>query len=180
MEQSFSFRWIKLGIGLVFLLGSSLLPNLYLIIALGGIALMTAFASFGNYDYRGVPSKMPYKIVRYVLAAFLLALAMIQIYVEVAMPNTVHYTPYSTVIDIALIAYLLMYKPSNSSTGRKIIKIAGYTAILIGVNSLQDSQKFVEHLTYSGMEINWGAILTSSLVMIVGIVLLIYSTRRSC
>lgn len=180
MEQSFSFRWIKLGIGLVFLLGSSLLPNLYLIIALGGIALMTAFASFENYDYRGVPSKMPYKIVRYVLAAFLLALAMIQIYVEVAMPNTVHYTPYSTVIDIALIAYLLMYKPSNSSTGRKIIKIAGYTAILIGVNSLQDSQKFVEHLTYSGMEINWGAILTSSLVMIVGIVLLIYSTRRSC
>lgn len=180
IEQSFSFRWIKLGIGLVFLLGSSLLPNLYLIIGLGGITLMTAFASFGNYDYRGVPSKIPYRIVRYVLAVLLLVLALIQIYVQVTMTNAVHYTPYSTVVDIALIAYLLMYKPSNSSTRRKIIKIAGYTAILIGVNALQNSQKFVEHLTYSGMEINWGAILTSALVMIVGIVLLIYSTRRSC
>ena len=155
MEQSFSFRWIKLGIGLVFLLGSSLLPKLYLIIALGGIALMTAFASFGNYDYRGVPSKMPYRIVRYVLAVFLLTLAVIQIYVQGAMPNTAHFTPYSIVVDIALIAYLLMYKPSNSTTRDKILKVAGYTAMLIGVNSLQNSQKFVEHLTYSGMEINW-------------------------
>lgn len=180
MEISFSFRWIKLGIGLVFLLGSSLLPNLYLIIALGGIALMTAFASFGNYDYRGVPSKMPYRIIRYVLAVFLLALAVIQIYVQVTMPNTVHYTPYSTVVDIALIAYLLMYKPSNSTTRDKILKAAGYSAILIGVNSLQNSQKLVEHLTYSGMKINWGAILTSALVMIVGVVLLIYSTKKSC
>lgn len=180
MEISFSFRWIKLGIGLVFLLGSSLLPNLYLIIALGGIALMTAFASFGNYDYRGVPSKMPYRIIRYVLAVFLLALAVIQIYVQVTMPNTVHYTPYSTVVDIALIAYLLMYKPSNSTTRDKILKAAGYSAILIGVNSLQNSQKLVEHLTYSGMEINCGSILTSALVMIAGVVLLIYSTRRSC
>lgn len=180
MEQAFSFRWIKLGIGLVFLLGSSLLPNPYLIIELGGIAIMTAFASFGCYDYRGVPSKMPYRIVRYVLAVLLLALAVIQIYVQVAMPNTVHYTPYSTVVDIALLAYLLMYKPSNSSTRRKIIKIAGYTAILIGVNSLQNSQKLVEHLTYSGMGTDWGAILISTLVMIVGVVLLIYSTRRLC
>lgn len=180
IEQSFSFRWIKLGIGLVLLLGSSLLPNLYLIIALGGIALMTAFASFGNYDYRGEPSKLPYKIVRYVLAVLLFALAVIQIYVQIAMPNTVHYTPYSTVVDVALIAYLLMYKPSNTSTRDKILKGVGYTAILIGVNSLQNSQKFVEHLTYSGMKINWVAIFTSSLVMIVGVVLLIYSTRRSC
>ncbi len=93
MEQSFSFRWIKLGIGLIFLLGSSLLPNLYLIIALGGIALMTAFASFGCYGYRGVPSKLLYRIVRYVIAVLLLALAVLQIYVQVAMPNTIHYTP---------------------------------------------------------------------------------------
>lgn len=180
MEQSFSFRWIKLGIGLIFLLGSSLLPNLYLIIALGGIALMTAFASFGNYDYRGVPSKQICKIVIYVLAVLILAIAVIQIYVQIAMPNAVHYTPYSTVVDVALIAYLLMYKPSNSSNMGKIMKVAGYTAILIGVIVLQNSQRVVVHLTYTGMEINWRVIFSSAILIIVGIVLLILSNKKSC
>lgn len=179
MEQSFSFRWIKLGIGLIFLLVSSMLPNLYLIIAIGGIAIMTAFASFGNYDFRGIPSKMPYRIVRYVLAILLLALALIQIYVQIAMPNIVHYSPYSTVVDVALISYLLMYKPSNNSTSKKILKVSGYAAILIGVNALQNSQKLVEHLTFSSMEINWGAIFSSTIVMIVGIALLILSNKKS-
>lgn len=179
MEQSFSFRWIKLGIGLVFLLGSSLLPNLYLIIALGGIAIMTAFASFANHDYRGVPSKLNYRIIRYVLAVLILAVAGVQIYVQIAMPNTVHYSPYTTVADIALTTYLLMYKPSNSSIKDKISKAVGYTAILIGVNALQNSQRTVEHLTYTDLEINWGAILWSALVMIVGIVLIIFSTKKS-
>ncbi|MCM1293359.1 MAG: hypothetical protein NC111_05900 [Bacteroides sp.] len=179
MEQSFSFRWIKLGIGLIFLLGSSLLPNLYLIITLGGIAIMTAFASFGNYDYRGEPSKLPYRIVRHILAVLIFAIAIIQIYVQIAMPNTVHYSPYYTVIDVSLIAYLLMYKPSNSSTCKKILKVIGYTAILIGVNALQNSQKLVEHLTYSGVEINWGAIFATSIVMIIGIVFLLFSNKNS-
>lgn len=179
MEQSFSFRWIKLGIGLIFLLGSSLLTNVYIFIALGGIALMTAFASFGKYDYRGEPSKLPYRIVRRILAVLLFAIAIIQIYVQIAMPNTVHYSPYYTVIDISLIAYILMYKPSNSSTCKKILKVIGYTAILIGVNALQNSQKLVEHITYSSMEINWGVIFSSTIVMIVGIVLLILSNKKS-
>lgn len=179
MEQSFSFRWIKLGIGLIFLLGSSLLPNLYLIIALGGIAVMTAFASFGNYNYRGVPSKQIYRIVRYILAVLILVLAVIQIYVQIAMPNTVHYTPYSTVVDVALIAYLLMYKPSNSSNTGKIMKATGYTAVLIGVYALQNSQSIVEHLTYTGMEINWGVIFFCAILMIAGIVLIIYSSNKS-
>lgn len=178
MGQSFSFRYIKLVIGLLLLVGSSLLPTLYIIIALGGIALMTAFASFGNYDYRGVPSKLTYRIIRYVLAILLLAIAGIQIYVQIVMPNTVHYSPYSTVVDIALIAYLLMYNPSNSSNKSKILKVIGYTTILIGVNALQNSQKVIVYLTYTGMEINWGAILTSLLVMIVGTLLIVLSSKK--
>ncbi len=180
MEHTFSFRYIKLGVATIFLLVSSLLPGVgkYFLMVIGGIALMTAFASFGNYDYREVPSKLGYKIMRYALAVFLLVLAGIQIYVQITMPNTIHYSPYSTVVDIALIAYLIMYKPSNNSSKGKILKLVGYTAILVGVNALQNSQKEVEYLTYTGNEINWDAISLSSIVMIIGIILIILSSNK--
>ncbi|MDE6165940.1 MAG: hypothetical protein K2F58_02465, partial [Muribaculaceae bacterium] len=67
MESSFSFRFIKLDAALVFLLFSAILPGTgrYLFVALGGAFLMTAFASLGNSNYRGYPTKSSYKIARY-------------------------------------------------------------------------------------------------------------------
>lgn len=177
MEQSFSFRYIKLGVGLALLLISSPLQSLGLI-TLGGIALMTAFASFGSHNYRGAASKLTYKIGRYVLAALLFAIAVIQIYVLIAMPDTVHYSAYYTIVDVALIAYLLMYKPSDTSVKMKILKVVGYTAILIGVNALQSSRITVKYMTYSTSEINWGTIFTSATVMMVGIILIIFSNYK--
>lgn len=180
MEQSFSFRYIKLGIGLVLLLGSSIAPGMaqYMLMLLGGVALLTAFASFGNYTYRGFPTKAIYKIGRYTLAVFLLALAVIQIYVQIAMPNSVHYSPYSTIVDAALIAYLLMFKPSESSSGTKLLKSFGYALILIGVNALQTSKTMVTHFTYTAEEPNWGAIMAICAIMFIGIVCIIFGGKR--
>lgn len=47
MENSFSFKYIKLVVSLVFLLVSSIIPGMgqYIFLALGGAFLMTAFAS---------------------------------------------------------------------------------------------------------------------------------------
>lgn len=140
MEKSFSFKYIKLGVSLVFLLVSTIVPPLgqYIFVVLGGIFLMIAFASFGNYDYRGVQSKLPYRIGRYVLAALLLITGGIQIDYAINFPDFVHYSVYATVIDCSLIAYLLFYKPSNTSLGKKIWKGIGYALVLIGVNALQN------------------------------------------
>lgn len=180
MEQTFSFRYIKLGIGLILLLISAILPGIgqYMLMALGGITLMTAFASFANYGYRGVPTKIGYKIGRYALAVVLLAVAAIQIYVQIVMPNSIHYSPYSTVVDATLIAYLLMFKPSNTTKGKRVLKVIGYTAILIGVNALQNSHQVVKYLTYTSTEINWSAIFISVIVMAIGIVSLIFGGKK--
>lgn len=181
MDNSFSFKYIKLGVGLVLLLISSIIPGMgkYVFLGLGGIALTTAFASLGNYDYRGVQSKLPYRIVRYVLAALLLITGGIQIDFAINLPDFVHYSIYATVIDCSLIAYLLFYKPSNTSTSKKIWKAIGYTLILIGVNALQNTKGFVQHLTYSSEEVNWGTVSLILLVFIVGIVCIIIGSRKN-
>lgn len=180
MENSFSFKYIKLGVSLVLLLVSAIVPGLgqYIFLALGGIFLMTAFASFGCFAYRGFKSKKGYRIGRYVIAILLLIVSAIQIYVAIAMPNQVHYSIYSSVVDVALITYLAMYKPSTSSTIQKALKCIGYALILIGVHTLQSAQSVVNHLTYTALEINWGIMSAITLMFIIGIVLLCISYRH--
>lgn len=181
MEQSFSFRYIKLGIGLALLLGSSIAPGMaqYLLMTLGAIALMTAFASFGNYDYKGIPTKKGYKIGRYVLVVALFATAAIQIYVQIAMPNSVHFSPYTTVVDVALIAYLVIFKPSETTNKKKILKAVGYTLILIAVNGLQNAKVEVFYFTHTAQESNWWAIMAICIVLLIGILSIFYGGKHS-
>lgn len=180
MENSFSFKYIKLGVSLMLLLVSAIVPGLgqYIFLALGGIFLMTAFAGFGSFAYRGLKSKTSYRIGRYVIAILLLIVSVIQIYVGIAIPNQVHYSIYSSVVDAALIVYLVMYKPSVSSTIQKVVKGIGYALILIGVHTLQSAQSVVNHLTYTALEINWGIIVAICIMFIIGIALLCFSYRH--
>lgn len=181
MENSFSFRYIKLGVSLLFLLVSAIVPGLgqYIFLALGGIFLMSAFASLGNYDYRGVQSKLLYRIVRYVLAALLLITGGIQIDFAINLPDFVHYSVYATAVDCSLIAYLLFFKPSNTSIGKKIWKVIGYTLVLTGVNALQNTKEIVDHPTYSSEEVNWGIVFLIIMMFIVGIVCIIIGSRKN-
>ena len=84
MESSFSFRFIKLGAALVLLLLSAIMPDIgkYILMAIGGVCLMTAFASLGNYDYNGIPSKTLTKVIRWAIAVLLVVVSGIQIYVQ--------------------------------------------------------------------------------------------------
>lgn len=180
MEDSFSFKYIKLGVSLIFLLVCAIVPSLgkYIFLVLGGIFLMTAFASFGCFAYRGFKSKKGYRIGRYVITILLLIVSAIQIYVAIVMPNQVHYSIYSSVVDVALIAYLAMYKPSASSTIQKVLKCIGYALILIGVHTLQSAQSVVNHLTYTALEVNWGILSAICIMFIIGIALLCFSYRH--
>lgn len=174
METSFSFRFIKLGVALGFLLLSAILPGTggYLLVALGGILLMTAFASFGNFDSNGTSTKTVYKVFRYSIAVLLMIIAAIQIYVQFLPHHNIHFSIYASVVDVAIIAYLLMFKPSNTSKGKKILKVIGYVLILLGVNALQNCTQMVHYLTYSSNEISWGAVFASLVVMALGTILL--------
>ena len=180
MENSFSFKYIKLGVSLVFLIISSIIPGMgqYIFLALGGVFLMTAFASLGNSNYRGYPTKSGYKITRFIGAALLILVAAIQIYVYFAMPNSVHFSIYATIVDTALVAYLLMFKPSSTSTGKKIFKAVGYSMILISVNALQSVKALASHYTYAAYEISWGTLFLIFLLLVSGVVCIIFGNRN--
>jgi hypothetical protein len=140
---------------------------------------MLAFAKFGSYDYRGVPSKLLYKIVRYILALLLAITLGIQLYIQVSMPDVVPYTPYATIVDIALISYLIMYKPSDSTPLKKILKIIGYIIVLAGINALRNARIVVEYPTYTHTEINWSIIVASVVVVIIGVTLLAFGGSKA-
>lgn len=178
--NAFSFKYIKLGVSLIFLLVSSIVPGMgqYIFLALGGALLMTAFASLGNSNYRGYPTKLGYKVARCVGAILLLLVTAIQVYVYFAMPNSVHFSIYATVVDIALVAYLLMFKPSNTSTRKKIFKAVGYSLILVTVNALQSVKVLVSHYTYTAYEISWGTLFLIFLLLVSGIVCIIFGNRN--
>lgn len=178
-STTFSFKYIKLVISLVFLLVSSIIPGMgqYIFLTLGGILLMTAFASLGNSNYRGYPTKSGYKIARFIGASLLILVAAIQLYVYFAMLNSVHFSIYATLVDIALVAYLLKFKPSNTSTGKKIFKTVGYSLILIAVNALQSAKTLVNHYTYTAYEISWGTLFLIFLLLVSGVVCIIFGNR---
>jgi uncharacterized membrane protein len=67
-----------------------------------------------------------------------------------------------------------MYKPSDSTPLKKVLKILGYMAILAGINVLRYAKMEVSYLTYTQTEINWGIILVSVVVAIIGITLLVF------
>ena len=102
----------------------------------------------------------------------------IQVYVYFAMPNSVHFSIYATVVDIALVAYLLMFKPSNTSTCKKIFKAVGYSLILVTVNALQSVKVLVSHYTYTAYEISWGTLFLIFLLLVSGIVCIIFGNRN--
>lgn len=181
MESSFSFRFIKLGMALVFLLHSAILPGTggYLFMALGGILLMTAFASFGSFDSNGASTKTVYKVLRFSIAVLLMIIAAIQIYVQFLPHNNIHFSIYATVVDVAIIAYLLMYRPSNTTKVKKTLKVIGYVMILLGVNALQNCTQIVRHLTYTSNEISWGAVFASLVVMAIGTILLVCGGKKA-
>lgn len=179
MDSYFSTKYLRLVIGLILLLFSSMNSSIegFLSLGIGGIALVTAFASFGKCNYNGIKSKLSYRIIRYVLAGLLLLIACSQIYAKLSF-GAVHYSAYASVVDFSLIAYLVFFKPSETSTSRKTCKIIGYILILVSVNALHYVQMDT-HLYYPSVysEINWSWVIFISIIMLIGVLCLKFGNK---
>jgi hypothetical protein len=179
MEKPLSFRFVKLGLSMFFLLASSICFNAisYVLIVLGGIALMMSFASFGQYDYRGVPCKRPYTIGRYLLSVLLIFSAVAQIYAIINQQNIRYIHPYYLVVYIAFASYLIMYRPSDTTISQKCMKVIGYMLMMASVTGLENVKVIDDYLTYITIGISWMALLASFVVMLIGILLLVLSGK---
>ena len=117
--------WMKndLIFALVMLLLTSILPtgdNKSNGVMFAGLFLIIAFVKLAENKDRGVSTKLVYAIGRYGLATILFIVTGIQLYLYFTKPAIIHLSIYSLVVDGALIAYLVAFKPSNTTFGKKI------------------------------------------------------------
>lgn len=181
MDNSFSFKHIALVVSLAFLLLSTIIPG-DIFIAIGGILLMAAFACFANHAYRGFQSKIGYTIARYLIAILVLLISGNQVYQAITMPGLAPYSVYSTVAYVALITYLVAFKPSDTTISKKILKTIGYTLVLIGINALQKVRiEFTYdyyYYPYTSVEINWGMVEVFCIIMVIAIVCIVIGGKQ--
>ncbi|MCH5328803.1 MAG: hypothetical protein J1E02_07260 [Coprobacter sp.] len=170
-----SFPSLEIG-PLIFLLGTSILPSssndkFEMVVIIGGLFLLIAFVEFAENNARGVPTKLVYTIARYFIASILFIITGIQLYLYYA-NSIIHLSPYALVVDIALIAYLLAFKPSNTTIGKKILKIIGYTLVFVAINALQKvrTKTISYYYPYSSEEIDWGMFVFICIIMFVGVI----------
>lgn len=141
MNNSISFKYIKLATALVFLLLGSICNHSmeyarYLTIGIGAIFFTTALASFGHCSYRGYPTKKIYTIARYIFAGFMAITASIALYSHIAGDGLSTISLYSTIVDCGLIAYVVMFNPSATSIGKKVLKVIGFFLLFLSINTL--------------------------------------------
>lgn len=169
--------WVKdnLIYALTFLFGTSILPldeNKIAGVMIGGLFLIIAFVNLAENKDRGESTKLVYTIGRYGVATILFIVTGIQLYLYFTESAVAHLSIYSLVVDSALIAYLVAFKPSNTTFGKKISKIIGYTLVLVVVNALQKVciETFPCHSPYLSYEINWGMFVLLCIMAIAGVI----------
>lgn len=149
-----SLSYLKLGIGLVLIVFSIAFQNLFgLILTLSGaVFLTTAFASFGNYDYRGYQGKLFYQVIRYIVSSAIILIGIICSYLIIYNNRFfLYYSLYNIrdyycvaftgliliyTIFSTLAAYLIMYKPSKTTIKKKLLKTGGYFCLILGISVL--------------------------------------------
>ncbi len=101
-----------------------------------GLSLLTnGFVLQARSDYRGTPSRTFFKILRYIIVGIIILTALAQIYVAISDARWESINLYGLSVDVVLIGYLLAYKPSNRSLGKKSLKVIGYFLTLLSLNA---------------------------------------------
>ena len=169
--------WMKNNLiyALIILLGTSILPldeNKIAGVMIAGLFLIIAFVNLAKCNDRGVSTKIIYTIGRYGVASILFIVTGIQLYLYFTEPAIIHLSIYSLVVDGALIAYLVAFKPSNTTFGKKILKIIGYILVFVAINSLQKVhiETSSNHYPYLTNEINWEMFAFLCIIMIAGVI----------
>lgn len=169
--------WMKNNLiyALIILLGPSILPsdeNKTAGVMIAGLFLIIAFVNLAKCNDRGVSTKIIYTIGRYGVASLLFVVTGLQLYLYYTELKAIHLSIYSLVVDGALIAYLVAFKPSNTTFGKKILKIIGYILVFVSINALQKVriETFSYHYPYPTDEINWEMFAFLCIIMIAGVI----------
>lgn len=160
---------------LIILLGTSILPsdeNKTVGVMIAGLFLIIAFVNLAKFNDRGVSTKIIYTIGRYGVASLLFFVTGLQLYLYYTEPKAIHLSIYSLVVNGALIAYLVAFKPSNTTFGKKTLKIIGYILVFVSINALQKVriEAFSFHYPYPTDEINWEMFTFLCIIMIAGVI----------
>lgn len=169
--------WMKNNLiyALIILLVTSILPsdeNKTAGVMIAGLFLIIAFVNLAKRNERGVSTKIIYTIGRYGVASLLFFVTGLQLYLYYTGPKAIYLSIYSLVVDSALIAYLVAFKPSNTTLGKKILKIIGYILVFMSINALQKVrvETFSYHYPYPTDEINWEMFVFLCIIMIAGVI----------
>lgn len=179
MKKLNSLKYITLGTALVFLLMSSLISGVgkYVLMCIGGVFLIIAFASFASYGYRGFKTKTGYTVARYVIALLILIAAGLELVILIARHGEVQFSGYSIICWFALATYILMYKPSECPKAYKTMKCFGYLLILASVNALQIVLQTSNNL-FEDVYIDETLLILIYIILIIGITLIVIANRK--
>ena len=179
MKKLNSLKYITLGTALVFLLMSSLISGVgkYVLMCIGGVFLMIAFASYASYGYRGFKTKTGYTVARYVIALLILIATGLELVILIARHGEVQFSGYSIICWFALATYILMYKPSECPKAYKTMKCFGYLLILASVNALQIVLQTSNNL-FEDVYIDETLLILIYIILIIGITLIVIANRK--
>lgn len=142
---------------------------------------MTAFASFAKNNDKGHSTKIGYTIARNLLAILLIIIAIVQGYLYYDMGfDSAKPSIYTSIVNIALVSYLIMFSPSDISMGKKTLKVIGYSIILISINALGNVITEFYSVDYRPIrETNWAVFIVISAVLFTGLVLTMIGNKIS-
>lgn len=149
----------------------------YFMTIFGVIMLISDFVAAGRYDHGGMRSEKVSKIIRYMLAVLLLALSILMLHTYFAMPNQRYSSLYATVVYLSVAAYLVAYKPSNTTIVRKILKAAGYIFILGPIYLLQPMIDKLQYLPVKNIGLASSYVMVMAIINILGFLLLYFGRK---
>ena len=138
---------------------------------IGGIYFSIVFANLARNNEREAPAKRVYTIFRYLVAVLLIIIIGTQLYLLFAKTSTIYLSTYTLIVYSALLAYLIAFKPSNTTIGYKLLKIIGYIFIFVAITALQKVciETPLYYYPYAEQEINWSMFIFLCIIMAIGV-----------
>lgn len=181
MNDKFSSVCPMIVVGFFFLLGGCISsPSISGIItaSFGGLYLSYFLgARLAMLDYRGKKSRIGFRITRYILGLLLLVGLVGVIYsYAVYQISTFELSKriYNIMIDLWLLMYVVFFRPSDATVGRKVLKVVGFCLIILATLFLGQVHKEYLNYTFMGPQVelvtSYGVVLTSIIFFIIGLI----------
>lgn len=122
-----------------------------------------SFNYLGFSNYKGTKEKLVFRVIRYIITAVVLVALIGNVMMFVTSPGLFDVHFFFAISS--LLAYLVAYNPSDTTMGQKVMKVIGYTLMLLIINSAG--------LCKSHYHIDWSYIAVAAIFITIGFILLI-------